>query len=761
MVMNKAFLITFLLLLLNLPAQAKVRHRCFNDQSCINNHSHIDVRSFERRLTPFLTHRAMRSPADRFPVKKDQIPEYDYLHLARIWDQLSPEFKSLYKAATSIPPNFQSHISPRGLFEIFYTTSGADSVSVTDSFGYGSDEHWRNRTDGPSGVPDYIDEVAFALDSSWSMIVERFGFPAPIAYRSDSLPSPQYKVVVREQAYGHYGITHVRDQAGEGLPGFMSFIEINNDWSDPSWAEYGYNENPFDAVRVTCAHELFHAVQYAMTWDVQGNIYLDHFPVSWIEGTAVLMEDLAFGYVNDYLQYANDFFLNPTMPFFSTEAIYTNSLLTKFLFEKAVGENVIDFIKNVHTRNYEQKQSFHRNLQEVSSQFTRNWADILNDFHAHSYFTGDRATDGRFVSDAELMSSWSPELIDKDLIRQTISPYAMAITSLEPQEHHNDTLFLNVRADLDQRLSPAFPLWSARVIKNTEHGSEIITVPKGNIHTADLTIPQWKSYESVVLVVSNADSTNRIDFSNHFEINPVSYDQNDTARLKVVSPTTNSSASFYLHANEKLRGLPEISILDSALEDQHSYAALSEQFEISFPLIWAEQCSMELEIRVKRELVDPVFKSVDLNKWNHNENQWQQVESTINDLDTAYSWIIVIDEPGVFAVLKSEMAENNEDDKTPRIFPTRAKLSASERAVHIRGERINDIRIYSMDGALVGSLSSFGSRAIVENFKDHYQWTLKNDHGKTIVPGLYYIFVQFSVSNSSSQRVKQRVIITP
>ena len=49
-------------------------------------------------------------------------------------------------------------------------------------------------------------------------------------------------------------------------------------------ARMGYQEHPEYGVRVTCAHELFHAVQYAMSWDVKESIFLDDFPLSCIEG---------------------------------------------------------------------------------------------------------------------------------------------------------------------------------------------------------------------------------------------------------------------------------------------------------------------------------------------------------------------------------------------------------------------------------------------------------------------------------------------
>ena len=64
--------------------------------------------------------------------------------------------------------------SQRGIFEIYYATSGDDSVESADVYGYGAGT-WREAT-GPNGVPDYIDEVAWAFDSAWSMEIDQFQF---------------------------------------------------------------------------------------------------------------------------------------------------------------------------------------------------------------------------------------------------------------------------------------------------------------------------------------------------------------------------------------------------------------------------------------------------------------------------------------------------------------------------------------------------------------------------------------------------------
>jgi hypothetical protein len=130
-------------------------------------------------VTPFLDEQESgdRCESAGFPrINPDQLPqESDFLRLAREWNNLSSEFKALYKQASRIPDSFSVYNSPGGNFEIYFTTSGPDSVNPIDLYGFRS-ENWSKKTEQSNGIPDYIDEVAWALDSCWSALSNRFGF---------------------------------------------------------------------------------------------------------------------------------------------------------------------------------------------------------------------------------------------------------------------------------------------------------------------------------------------------------------------------------------------------------------------------------------------------------------------------------------------------------------------------------------------------------------------------------------------------------
>lgn len=84
---------------------------------------------------------------------------------------------------------------------------------------------------------------------------------------------------------GYYGYC----DAGTGSTP-LAYCALDNNFSKK---EYGGAE-PIDSLRVTAAHEFFHAVQFA--YDANDSIWF-------LEGTATWMEDQVYPEINDYLQY--------------------------------------------------------------------------------------------------------------------------------------------------------------------------------------------------------------------------------------------------------------------------------------------------------------------------------------------------------------------------------------------------------------------------------------------------------------------------
>ncbi len=172
-------------------------------------------------------------------------------------------------------PSLQSaatYISESGKFEINYDLVGGDAVPPADN--------------NDNSVPDYVEWVAEAADSSYRHEVETLGFTDPIPNGSS------YKVYIRD--LGAYGLTRTSPADPGG-----TVIEIENDFAgfppntDPEGDQIG-------AIKVTMAHEFKHSIQYAQTnWSGDSD--------QWVEMDATLLEEVVYDNVNDYYNYISNF----------------------------------------------------------------------------------------------------------------------------------------------------------------------------------------------------------------------------------------------------------------------------------------------------------------------------------------------------------------------------------------------------------------------------------------------------------------------
>ncbi len=157
--------------------------------------------------------------------------------------------------------------SPSGIFEINYSTSGANSVPATDN--------------DNSGVPDYVEQIAEYFDYSWTHLIDTLGFDAP------PLQNGVYQIDFEDM--GFYGYTSTTG-------GSYTYIVMNTSYvgfpsnTDPEGNEIG-------AAKVTAYHEFKHALQYGYNqWGSETSNWF-------IEMDATWSEDIGYDYVNDYYNY--------------------------------------------------------------------------------------------------------------------------------------------------------------------------------------------------------------------------------------------------------------------------------------------------------------------------------------------------------------------------------------------------------------------------------------------------------------------------
>lgn len=185
-------------------------------------------------------------------------------------NQFAREIRSAFDAFSSQEvQNTEFYLSLSGKFLLSYTRIGNDAVPAEDF--------------NSNNVPDYIEKAAQFADESYDYLVTQRGFVDPV------LSGVPYEIRFRE--INSYGFTQSQ--------GVTSFIVVHRNFDD-----FPSNNDPdgdqLGALKVTIAHELKHAIQYATSrW--QGNSGL----TNWLEMDATMIEEVVYPQVDDYINYLN------------------------------------------------------------------------------------------------------------------------------------------------------------------------------------------------------------------------------------------------------------------------------------------------------------------------------------------------------------------------------------------------------------------------------------------------------------------------
>lgn len=218
---------------------------------------------------------------DNKPIKCGTPARMDF---HKYQSQLSAGTIARIKSMTADPEQLvtQSHLSASGRFQLNYSTSGENAVPAQDA--------------NNNGTPDYVEWVAQAADSSYRYEVLTLGY-------SDPIPDISNPYQIYFENIEFYGYTEIRNGT--------TYIIMHNNYEG-----FPENDDPQSdqrgAIRVTVAHELKHAIQYAATgWNGETD--------QWTEMDATMMEEVVFDEVNDYYNYLTEpesIFSNPEASFY-------------------------------------------------------------------------------------------------------------------------------------------------------------------------------------------------------------------------------------------------------------------------------------------------------------------------------------------------------------------------------------------------------------------------------------------------------------
>ncbi len=260
--------------------------------------------------------------------------------------------------------------SPLGNFRLFFDMTGQHAVPLADN--------------DSSGVPDYIERAADFADSVWMYEVDQLAHLKPPVDQGQG-GSDQYDIYF--QVIPYYGFTSPEAAGPNPWNDFSSHIVVHSTFA----SGFPPNDDPegdaIGALKVTIAHEFYHAVQFA--YDVSEASFF-------MEQSSTWMEEMVYPQVNDNYNYLPEFFDVPQVGLQAGDMHrYAAFIWPKFLQERFGAEIMRALWEKCRTSSAivawgSVIDSLGSSIEE---EFTR--------FALWNYYTDSRAIPGRYESAAD------------------------------------------------------------------------------------------------------------------------------------------------------------------------------------------------------------------------------------------------------------------------------------------------------------------------------------------------------------------------
>jgi hypothetical protein len=233
------------------------------------------------------------------------------LDIIQNWGEANDEFKRRFSFLLYRVDKQADFDSPSGFFRIHYDTTGGDAVYQPDV-----------DIDPTDGIPDFVNRTAEYFDLAWHYICDTLGYDTPPYDGSRGGGENLYDIYMHRYA-GAYGVTFLEFPSDQ-RPGrdydYTSYIYV-----DPTYEGFGYEDRTLP-MKVTSAHEFFHAVQFA--YSVQAGDW-------YMENSATWMEDIIWDDINDNYAYLPYFLNHPHLALTYTNGAheYGGFIWPMFLYE--------------------------------------------------------------------------------------------------------------------------------------------------------------------------------------------------------------------------------------------------------------------------------------------------------------------------------------------------------------------------------------------------------------------------------------------
>ncbi len=204
-----------------------------------------------------------------------------------------------------------------GAFRLTYDTAGVNAPAMLDQNG--------------DRIPGSHEEF---VDSAGAILNDVYAWQTGVLGYADPIQPGQGPYVVNIFQNSYYGETVPGERIGFSTPArYITHMNIDNDFRS-------FYSAGLDGLRVTVAHEFFHAIQFGSYGYWSSDLYF-------MELTSTWMEDVLYGEVNDYYQYVRGpggpggytprgHFAKPDFSLLRTDGLteYSRAILGKFIEKK-------------------------------------------------------------------------------------------------------------------------------------------------------------------------------------------------------------------------------------------------------------------------------------------------------------------------------------------------------------------------------------------------------------------------------------------
>ena len=359
--------------------------------------------------------------------------------LKRHWNLLSTSDQNLLADYLTRPALPYSVISPSGQFKIHYTLSGNQAVSATD-------------VNPENGIPDYVDRVAESFDYVHYFETEVLGFAPPPTDLGNG-GGDEFDVYIRDFTR-IYGQTFFEGKVPGQENSYYGYTEIDNDY-------FGFSTSGLDGMRVTSAHEYFHAIHFGYKFKPNDDVFWED-EVFYYEISSTWMEEIVYDDVNDYHFYLRSFFRNIDMPFDTYDGSYEyGNCLFNHMLSKKYGNDIIVRVWE-HMRSMPAIEA----IDAALSEFGSNFDDAHLEYATWNYFTGSRADTVNYYRESDEY----PEVTYKRIVDftedtsflGTMNQFSYAYYQVINSETENGTVFMPVNREDNEGTTSSFTLELSR-----------------------------------------------------------------------------------------------------------------------------------------------------------------------------------------------------------------------------------------------------------------------------------------------------------